>query len=164
MAADKSRRDVIANRQNEDEQTSRTQARNGKREINAPEGSHGCGTKRTSRAYKIRFDALHHRIERQDHEGQKNMCHRHKRGKHVVHHHRTLIIANETKRDECIIDHAILLQKRNPRRGAHEQRSPEGQEHNDHQKISNQTYAITWKEVATKFFLIYNSISEEGIA
>ena len=134
-AADEFGRDVVADRQDEDEDRAGADAGDRLGEIDPPEGrpvvrAHGFGG-----AQIARRDRLHHRIERQDHERQKDVRHRDDRAGRVVDHHQTVVVGDESDPDEQVVDHALLLQEDLPGRGADQKRRPERQKDEDQDEV-----------------------------
>ena len=85
-AADELGRDVVADRQDEDEDGAGADARHRLREVDPPERGPVGGAERLGRAEVGGRDGLHHRVERQDHERQQDVRHRDDRAGGVVDH------------------------------------------------------------------------------
>ncbi len=135
VAAHQGRGDVVADGHDEDEQHPGGEARDGQRHVDLGEGVDLRCTHRTGGAHVGRRDGLHHAVERQDHEGQQDVGHRHDGADLIVDHAHSPTVVEQAEPDQHVVDDALLLQQDDPGGGAHQQRGPEGQQHQDHQQV-----------------------------
>src|ERR1700712_1934290 len=106
-------RDVVAEREHEHQETSRADTRQRLRHIDANERCHGMRAERLRRAHIDGRDALHDRVDREDHVRQQDMRHADQNARAVKKQRQW--VADDSRTHQQAVDYAARLQQYVPR-------------------------------------------------
>src|SRR3954470_4384598 len=126
-APEQFRRDVEAEREHEDQRTSRQHPGQRQRQKYSPEGEHGAGAEAGAGLHQVARDLLHGGVERQHHERQQDVEGRNDGAEAVVDQRQRLV--DHAELAQQLVDDAGPLQQREPGIGADQHAGPERQHH-----------------------------------
>lgn len=133
-AAQQRRGDVVADGQDEHQQATGADARDGLWEIHPPEAGERVAAEGNRGAHVARRNALHHAVDRQDHERQHDVHHRDVYAGAVEHQLQRLV--DQAELEQRAVDQATRLQQDDPGGDTHQDRGPERQQDQDHQQVA----------------------------
>ncbi len=124
--------DEVSDGEHEDHQHPGADPGVGEGQEHPSEGLDRCPPEVPGGGHEVRIDALHHAVERKDHEREQDVDHPDDDAGEVVDERERL--ADETEAQQERADDPALLEEHDPGVEADEQADPEGEDNEDHQK------------------------------
>ena len=106
--------DVVPDGDNEDQNDPGADPWQRLRHVDPKERKRRGGTKILCSAHITWWDCLHNAVNRQNHEGQQYLDHDDHRAGEVVHHRQPVLVRQQMRPNQSIIDYALLLQHHHP--------------------------------------------------